>query len=182
MGSMWKQSRWLKGLASPGDLLVAAVVGVGVALSLAALMVVAQVTHLSPLPAPLGVAFAKTVLPSGSLGDHGLLWVGLGLHVAYVTSATVAYVAVLRSRLGGVAAFGWALGLWVFAGVVFAPLVGWGLFASGTGAGGFVNLLAVHLAYGAFLWAGGWVAFRETAPAATQIVPSSAPVGVGGLA
>src|SRR5579875_4157392 len=66
------------------------------ALSLASLMLVAQVTGLSPLPAPLGVAFAETVLPPGTAGPHGLLWIGLGLHVVYVGSATVGYLAVAR--------------------------------------------------------------------------------------
>lgn len=173
---MSKQSRWPRWLAWPEDLMVAGVVGAGLALSLAALKLAAHVTHLSPLPAPLGVAFAKTVFPKGSLGPHGLVWAGLGLHVAYVGGATVAYVAVLRARIGAVTALGWAVGLWVFAGLVFAPLVGWGFFAAGLGAGAAVNLLAIHLLYGVFLWAGARVAFRGApGPASAPRSATSAP-------
>jgi hypothetical protein len=143
----------------PADLAAGAAVGVGVALSLASLLLVAQVTGLSPLPAPLGVAFAKTVLPSGTAGPHGLLWIGLGLHVVYVGSATVGYLAVARDRASAVSALGWAAGLWVVAGIVFAPLVGWGWFAAGLGVGGFVNLLAVHAAFGCFVWVGAQVLY-----------------------
>jgi hypothetical protein len=44
--------------------------------------------------------------------------------------------------------------------VSIVPYVGWGLFGFGLGVGAAVNLLATHLLYGAFLWAGLWVAFR----------------------
>lgn len=161
-----ERARWPEWLAAPTDLVVGAVVGVGVSLSLAALMLAAHVTKLTPLPAPLAMAFARVVLPKGSVGpgEGGLLWVGLALHVAYVTGATVGYVAFVRRRMGLVSAVSVALGLWVVAGLVFAPVAGWGAFASGIGLGGAVTLLAIHLLFAVFLWAGTWVAFRDSPP------------------
>lgn len=86
--------------------------------------------------------------------------VGLLLHVGYVSTATVIAAVWFPRRLGAVAAFGTALGLWIIAGVSIMPFVGWGLFGFGLGVGAAANLLATHLLFGVFLWAGLWVAFR----------------------
>jgi hypothetical protein len=123
-------------------------------------MLVSQVAKLSPLPAPLGVAFATVVFGKGTLGARALPWVGLALHVGYVGGATVAYVVAFRSLLGARSAFLAAGALWILAGLVFAPVVGWGFFAVGLGVGAVLNVLAVHVAFAIALWSGSWLAFR----------------------
>jgi hypothetical protein len=170
---MGKALAALTGRTSVPDLVAAGVVGVGISLSLSALMLVAKMMHIGALPAPLGVAFAAHLFGSATLAKSTLLPLGLLLHVGYVSTATVIAAVVFRRRLGAVAAFGTALGLWVLAGVSIVPYVGWGLFGFGLGVGAAVNLLATHLLYGAFLWAGLWVAFRR--PTASP-VPGRSPV------
>lgn len=148
---------------APPDLLAAAVLGVGISLSLSALMLVTTVEHVSKLPMPLAVAFAVHLFGKGTLGMRGLLPVGLLLHVGDVSTATVASVAVFGRRLGAVAAFGTALVLWFVAGVTVLPYVGWGLFGAGLGVGAALNVLVVHLLFGTFLWAGSWSTSRGAA-------------------
>lgn len=108
----------------------------------------------------------------------GLLPVGLLLHVGYVTTATVIAAVVFRRRLGGAVALGTALVLWVLAGMTILPYVGWGLFGLGLGAKAALNVLAVHLLYAVFLWAGFWLAFRIRA-AADPPQPGRSPVTAG---
>ncbi len=100
--------------------------------------------------------FGKT-----TLGMRALLPFGLALHVGYVGSTTVAYIVVFWRKLGPGSAFFTATGLWIFSGLVFAPVVGWGFFALGLGGKAALNLLAVHFVYGLLLWAGSWLAFRQ---------------------
>ncbi len=161
------------------DLIAAAVLGVGISLSLSALMLVSTVEHESKLPMPLAVAFGGHLVGRGTLGMRGLLPVGLLLHVGYVSTATVASAAVFRRRLGAVAAFGTALVLWIVAGVTVLPYVGWGLFGAGLGLGGALNVLAVHLLFGTFLWAGSWMTSRGPAVSrASAEVRSATPAGL----
>lgn len=160
------------------DLVAAELVGVGIALSLSALLVVATVEQVSRLPMPLAVAFAAHLFGKSTLGMKLLLPVGLLLHVGYVSTATLIAVAALGRRRNariGVrtavcTAFGTALGLWVLAGLSVLPYVGWGPFALGLGAGAAVEVLVVHLLYGAFLWAGLWLVFRRS----TELSPELA--------
>jgi hypothetical protein len=147
------------------DLAAAAIVGAGIALALSALMLVAKLEKVSGPPDPLAVAFAARLFGKAALGT-ALLPVGLLLHVGYLTTATVAAAAVLRRPLDPAAAFAVALGLWVLAGAIIVPYVGWGIFGAGLGAATVLNILAVHILYGAFLWAGSWLAFRSAAPGA----------------
>jgi len=139
------------------ELTAAVVVGVGISLSLSTLMLVAIMEHVSKLPMPLAVAFAAHVFGRATLGMTLLLPVGLLLHVGYVSTATVVERMVFHCRLGVVAAFGTALGLWVLAGVSVLPYLRWGVFGAGMGRGAVLSVLAVHLLYGAFLWIGSWL-------------------------
>ncbi len=134
------------------ELIAAGILGVGISLSLSTLMLVAKAQHITALPMPLGVVFAAHLFGKATLGMTLLLPVGLLLHVGF------------RRHRGFAAAFGTALVLWVLAGVSILPYVGWGLFGLGLGAGAAGNVLAVHLLYGAFLWAGFWLAFRTRVP------------------
>ena len=157
-------------LARPGrpaaaDLAAAAVVGAGIALSLSALMLAAKLEKVSGPPDPLAVAFAARLFGKAALGS-ALLPVGLLLHTGYLMTATVAAAAVLRRPLSLAPALAVAAGLWVLAGVIIMPLTGWGVFGAGLGTATVLNILAVHVLYGLFLWAGFWAAFRGTAPGA----------------
>ena len=85
-------------------------------------MVPALRLGISPLPKPLGLAFAKTVL-----GRSLPLPVGLLFHVAYVTAWSVVYVALFRHALTLVNALLLGLVLWLLVLFVFFPIVGWGV-------------------------------------------------------
>ena len=168
-GSIMNRLATRPGRPATADLAAAAVLGAGIALSLSALMLVAKLENVSGPPDPLAVAFAARLFGKATLG-MALLPVGLLLHAGYVTTATVAAAAVLRRPLHPAAALAVATGLWVLAGVIIAPYVGWGLFGAGLGAAAVLNILAVHVLYGAFLWAGSWVAFRS--PSAEPPAPA----------
>ena len=79
---------------TPVELLKAIGIGIGTALLLSAAMVPALRFGISPLPKPLGLAFAETVL-----GRSLPLPVGLLFHVAYVTAWSVVYAALFRHAL-----------------------------------------------------------------------------------
>lgn len=172
---MVKTPTALTGRTSVPDLVAAGVLGVGISLSLSALMLVSKIEHVGSLPMPLGVAFAAHLFGPATLAKSALLPVGLLLHVGYVSTATVIAAVMFRRHLGAATALGTALGLWVLAGVSIMPYVGWGLFGFGLGVSAGVNLLVIHLLYGAFLWAGWWVAFRRPA-ADPSPVPGRSPV------
>jgi hypothetical protein len=173
-GSIMSRPVTRPGRPAAVDLAAAAVLGAGIALSLSTLMLVAKLENVSGPPDPLAVAFAARLFGKATLGT-ALLPVGLLLHAGYVTTATVAAVAVLRRPLRPAAALSVALGLWVLAGVIIVPYVGWGLFGAGLGAAAVLNILAVHILYGAFLSAGSWLAFRGSAAGPPPSERSPAP-------
>src|SRR5690348_11239019 len=84
-------------------------VGLGVATAaiLALLNVIALKSHASPLPAPLGLAFADTLF-----GRQLPLLVGLLFHVLWVTFFSVVYVVLWRDRMTFGNAAKLALVLW----------------------------------------------------------------------
>lgn len=69
-------------------------VGIGVAILTAAFMIIGLKSGISPLPRPLGLAFAETVL-----GRSLPLPVGLIFHTAWVTAFTALYVVLFRDTL-----------------------------------------------------------------------------------
>ena len=102
-----------------GDWLKAAGVGSGTAILLSAVMVPALKLGISPLPKPLGLAFAETIL-----GDPLPLPVGLLFHVAYVTVWSLAFVVLFRNTLSLRNALALGLVLWIGVLLVFFPVVG----------------------------------------------------------
>ncbi len=131
--------------------------GVGVAngLLLSVVMVTAFKSGISPLPQPVGLAFAETVL-----GGPLPLPVGLLFHLAYVTFWSMAFVAFLRDSLILRNALVLALALWIGVLVVFFPIIGWGLFGLAIGPKLIVASLVPHLLFGVFLWGLCRFAFR----------------------
>jgi hypothetical protein len=142
------------------DLVTGFILGIAIALSLSTLMLVAQMEKVSGVPMPLGIAFAAHLFGAATLGERGLLPVGLALHVGYVATATALATIVFRRR-GLLAATVTALALWVLAGLTITPYVGWGLFAAGASGRAFLGLLAVHVVYAVFLWVAFWLAFHH---------------------
>lgn len=132
---------------TPTELLKAIGVGIGTALLLSAVMVPALRLGISPLPRPLGLAFAETVL-----GRSLPLPVGLLFHVAYVSAWSVAYVALFRHALTLVNALLLGLFLWLVVLVVFFPIVGWGVLGLAVTPKLIVASLVPHLLFGVFLW------------------------------
>ncbi len=122
-------------------------VGVATAVILAALNVVALKSHVSPLPKPLGLAFAETVL-----GTDLPLPVGLLFHLAWVTSFSVLYVVLWRNALTLKNAILLAGGLWLLVLVVFFPVVGWGFFGLAVSPKLIVPVTVSHLLFAAILW------------------------------
>ena len=145
------------------DLAKAIGVGVGTAVLLSAVMVPAFKLGISPLPKPLGLAFAETLL-----GRSLPLPVGLLFHVAYVTFWAVVYVAVLRAHRPLVSALLLGLALWLIVIVVFFPVVGWGYLGLGVGPKLIVASLVPHLLFAVFLWGLCRFAFRPQADEAKQ--------------
>ncbi len=145
------------------DLAKAIGVGVGTAVLLSAVMVPAFKLGISPLPKPLGLAFAETLL-----GRSLPLPVGLLFHVAYVTFWAVFYVAVLRAHRPLVSALLLGLALWLIVIVIFFPVVGWGYLGLGVGPQLIVASLVPHLLFAGFLWGLCRFAFRPQADERTQ--------------
>lgn len=131
----WKE--WLKTLG----------VGIGTAVLLSVVMVTTLKLGISPMPKPLGLAFAETIL-----GRALPLPVGLLFHVAYVTFWSVAFVVLFRDSLSFAKALLLALALWIGVLVVFLPVVGWGFLGLGVSPKLIIATLMPHLLFAAFLW------------------------------
>ena len=125
----------------------AKLIGVGIvtALILSLIMVPAFKAGISPLPKPLGLAFAQVLL-----GDVPLP-VGLLFHVAYVTFWSVAYVAFFEQRTF-LNALWLALALWGLVLVLFFPIVGWGFLGLTVSPKLIVASLVPHLLFAVILW------------------------------
>ena len=123
--------------------------GVITSIGAAAIMAIGMKTGVSPLPKPLGLAFAEWLL-ARSLP----LPVGLLFHLAYVTGWSVLFIMLAPARwLRFWPILGFGLALWLLAVLVFTPLVGWGIAATAVaGPKGIVATLVAHLLFVFFLW------------------------------
>ena len=130
--------------------------GLGIAngVALSVIMVTMARLGVSPLPKPLGLAFAETLA-----GRSLPLPVGLLFHLAYVTFWSMAFVAVFRHSLTLRNALLLALALWIGVLVIFFPVVGWGFLGLGVGAQLIPGSFIPHLLFGLFLWGLCGVAF-----------------------
>jgi hypothetical protein len=136
----------------------ATAVGIATGVLLAILNVVALKTHLSPLPQPLGLAFAETLF-----GRALPLPVGLLFHLAWVTFFSVVYVVLFRDALTLARAFLPAAALWLVALAVFCPIVGWGFFGVGVSPKVILPITLSHALFALLLWALCRVAFSGAA-------------------
>ena len=141
---------------SAGEWGKAAAVGVATGVVLAVLNVIAMKAHLSPLPQPLGLAFADTLL-----GRALPLPVGLFFHLAWVAFFSIAYVALYRDALTLARALLLAAALWLVALAVFCPMVGWGFFGVAVSPRVILPITVSHVLFALILWALCAAAFRE---------------------
>jgi hypothetical protein len=134
-------------------------VGVGVATAaiLALLNVIALKSHISPLPSPLGLAFAEAVF-----GRSLPLPVGLFFHLAWVTFFSVVYVVLWRNTLTLVNAIILAAILWLLVLVVFFPVAGWGLFGLAVSPKLIVPATVSHVLFAVILWGLCRLVFGQT--------------------
>ena len=139
-----------------GEWLKAIGVGIATAILLSAVMVPALKLGISPLPKPLGLAFAETVR-----GGPLPLPIGLLFHVAYVTFWSVAFVALFHDRLSLRNALLLGLVLWLLVLVVFFPVVGWGFLGLAVSPKLIVASLVPHVLFAVFLWGGCRLAFKQ---------------------
>lgn len=123
--------------------------GLGIAngVVLSVIMIAMKQMGVSPLPKPLGLAFAETLT-----GRTLPLPVGLLLHLVYVTFWSMAFVVLFRNRLNLRNSLLLALVLWIGVLVVFFPIVGWGMFGLAIGPMLIPGSFMPHLLFGLFLW------------------------------
>lgn len=124
-------------------------IGIGLAISVltALLMVTLSKTGVSPLPKPLGLAFAETLA-----GRPLPLPVGLLFHTAYVTLWSVVFVRFFPQR-NIKSALLLAGALWLGVLLVFFPVVGWGLAGMNVSPRLIPASFVPHLLFGLLLWA-----------------------------
>lgn len=121
-------------------------IGIGVSLLTASVMIPLMKSGLSPLPKPLGLAFAETLL------DRVLpLPVGAVFHTVYVTFWSVIFVRFFPQR-DIKTSFLLALGLWLVVLLLFFPMVGWGLAGLTVGPKLIPASLSSHVLFGLCLW------------------------------
>ena len=123
-------------------------IGIVTAILLSAVMVPASKFGISPLPKPLGLAFAETVM-----GRSLPLPVGLIFHIAYAVFWSVLFVVLFRNDLRFRNALLLGMGLWLLVLVAFFPIVGWGFLGLAVSSKLIVAALIPHLLFSIFLWA-----------------------------
>lgn len=132
---------------SPMEWVKAIAIGIAVAVLTGVIMFAGMRTGISPLPRPLALAFAETLM-----GRSLPLPVGLLFHVAWVTLFSVVYVVLFRDALTFMRAIWLAIVLWALVLVFFFPLVGWG-FLGVAETPMLIGAAAVsHLLFAIFLW------------------------------
>ena len=130
---------------TPKDYAKAIGVGVVTAVILSLVMVPAFKAGISPLPKPLGLAFAQLILGEVPLP------VGLLFHIVYVTFWSVVYIVVFKQRTFQNALW-LALGLWLAVLVFFFPVVGGGFLGVAVGPKIIVASLVPHVLFAIVLW------------------------------
>ncbi|MGH8226161.1 MAG: hypothetical protein ACRER1_08435 [Gammaproteobacteria bacterium] len=137
---------WLRGI----------VAGLATGILAAVVMIALKKHGFSPVPMPLGLAFADTLLHK-----HLPLPVGLVFHLAYVTFWGTAFVLFVHPRLTLARVAGLSAALYLFAMAVFVPVVGWGFFGSAIGPRVAGGLAITHALFGLFLWLTCRLLFRK---------------------
>jgi len=145
---------------SDTDLSSLRAIGIGLAISVltALVMVTLFKSGVSPLPKPLGLVFAETML-----GRSLPMPIGLLFHTAYVTLWSVVFVRFIPRR-NIISALSLAGVLWLGVLLVFFPIVGWGVLGLNISPKLIPASLIPHLLFGLLLWAQDKYANRNRAP------------------
>ena len=143
-----------------GDWVRALGIGVAIAIVTAAVMQAGMRAGVSPMPQPLGLVFARTVL-----GDGVPLPVGLLFHAVWVIAAVAAYVLAFREESSLGRALGFGAALWILVLVFFFPVVGWGFLGLTVTPRLIVAAGVIHLVFALLLWGFCAMAFRAARPA-----------------
>lgn len=130
---------------TPKDYGKAVVAGLVTAVALSLIMVPLNKAGISPMPKPLGLAFAQTLLGEVPMA------VGLLFHVVYVTFWSVVFTAFFR-HLTFLNALWLGLFLWALVLIFFFPFVGWGFFGLAVSPKLIVASLVPHVLFALFLW------------------------------
>jgi len=138
---------WLRGIAA----------GLLTGIFAAVVMIALKKNGFSPVPMPLGLAFADTLLHK-----HLPLPIGLVFHLAYVTFWGTVFVLFAHPRLTASRIAALSLTLYFFALLVFVPVVGWGLFGAAVGPRVAGGLAITHALFGLFLWLSCQLLFRKS--------------------
>lgn len=133
---------------SPGEWAKTIAIGIAVAVLTGAIMFAGLKTGISPLPKPLGLAFAETLL-----GVKLPLPAGLLFHTAWVIFFSTVYVVLFRDALTFIRAFWLATALWILVLIFFFPFVGWGFLGLAISPKLIVGAAVPHLLFALFLWA-----------------------------
>jgi hypothetical protein len=132
---------------SPGEWGKTLAIGLAVAVLTGGIMFLGMKSGISPLPKPVGLAFAQTLLGSGLPLPIGLLF-----HAAWVMLFSALYVVLFRDALTFMRAFWLAFALWLLTLVLFFPVVGWGFFGLAVNPMLIVAAAVPHLLFAFFLW------------------------------
>lgn len=121
-------------------------IGIGVSLLLTAVMLPLVKTGISPLPQPLGAAFANMLL-----GNVPIV-IGILFHVVYVTFWSYIYVLFFIPPNTFLRAATLAFVLWLITLFIFLPAVGWGVAGLSLGMPAIVATFVSHTLFAVFLW------------------------------
>lgn len=132
-------------------------------LAMTAVMLTGVATGMSPMPRPVPVALAAWAF--GALPLPALMALGMVAHFIYGGAAGAVLAAVLGARTSVWSGLGFGALLWLGMGVIWLPVLGWGLFGSAISPRIGLATLLLHLIYGAVL---GWgtAPHRRAAPEA----------------
>jgi hypothetical protein len=148
----------------------AVAVGLAVSILTALFMLAGSKTGLSPLPKPLGLAFAEAVFQT-----RLPLPVGVLFHTVWVTAFSVLYVVLFRDALTFKRALWLAIALWLLVLVFFFPVVGWGFLGLGVSPRLIVGAAVPHFLFALFLWALCRWAYGQPEAAGSSASPGARP-------
>lgn len=120
--------------------------GVAATAGMSVLMIAGVLTGMSPMPRPIPKALVASIVPPGFPGP-AILILAAGAHLAY-GGLFGAILATVADRVSLSKGLGLGIGLWMLLGVVYLPLLGWGVFGIEVTARIAVATLVLHLVYG----------------------------------
>lgn len=130
------------------------VLSIAVALLISAAVVPMFKLGLSPLPKPVGLAFAERLL-----GHPAPLPIGLLFHVVYVSFFAYLYFVFIAKPNTLLRASALAFALYLAALFVFFPLIGWGMAGLAATPKAPLAALIPHALFALFLWLLGMTAW-----------------------